>query len=171
MAPDLFSEAEAATVRRAREILAERVARVNSGAQILSPAQALDYLAVHCGDAENESFHVLSLNAAGHVIGLDHVSSGSVSSVHAPMREVFRRALLRNAVAIMLAHNHPSGDATPSDEDLELTFRAHELGMLLDVRLLDHVIIAGGEARSMREDAARWARDNLRSGARRRPRT
>ena len=156
-----YSENEARVIAEARGILAERVARLDRGAKLKGLSDALDYLVVQLGDKAREACFVVSLDSAGRVVGMDHISDGSVSSVSAPMREIFRFALLRNATSIILAHNHPSGSALPSDEDLQLTYSASRIADMLSIRLLDHVIVAGGVARSLAPEAEKWARRNL----------
>ncbi|MDF0668780.1 MAG: JAB domain-containing protein [Nitrospira sp.] len=90
---------------------------------------------------DREQFLVCCLDAKHGIIGVNIVSIGSltVSIVH--VREVFKPAILLNACAIIAAHNHPSGDPTPSQEDRALTTRLREAGDLLGIRLLDHLIL------------------------------
>ena len=84
---------------------------------------------------------VIAVNSKGNVIGFTQVSSGAINSSIVEPREVFRYAIMSNAVAIILAHNHPSEDVTPSNEDLEVTRLIREAGDILKIKLLDHVII------------------------------
>ena len=92
-------------------------------------------------DEAKEHFLSLHLNAKNRLICLDHISSGSLSASVVHPREVFKSTLLSSAAALILMHNHPSGDPTPSREDIELTQRLNQGAELLGLRLLDHVII------------------------------
>ena len=91
-----------------------------------------------------EHFLALHLDSKNHVLCIDHVSSGSLNASIVHPREVFKGVLLSSAAALILMHNHPSGDPTPSREDLELTGRLREAGELLGVRVLDHIVIGSG---------------------------
>lgn len=88
-----------------------------------------------------EHFLALHLDGKNRLVCIDHVSTGSLSACIVHPREVFKSVLLSSAAALILVHNHPSGDVTPSREDEEITKRLKEAGELLGVRLLDHVII------------------------------
>lgn len=97
-----------------------------------------------CQDIANlaqESFHVLSLNVKNKLIGRSMVTLGIVDSCFIHPREVFRSAIMKNASAIVLVHNHPSGDPTPSAEDIRITNQLIEAGKIVDIRIVDHVII------------------------------
>lgn len=88
-----------------------------------------------------EVFVVAFLNTKNKVIGLEEIHRGSLSSSIVAPRDVFKMALLKNAARIMCFHNHPSGDPTPSREDVETTKRLKEVGEILGVELLDHIVI------------------------------
>ena len=88
-----------------------------------------------------EHFLALHLDSKNKLICIDHVSSGSLSACVVHPREVFKSALLSSAAALILIHNHPSGDSTPSREDHEITKRLKDASELLGIRLLDHVVI------------------------------
>ncbi|UVT22430.1 MAG: DNA repair protein RadC [Nitrospira sp.] len=94
---------------------------------------------------DREHFVVCGLDAKHHVIGINVVSVGSLSLSIVHPREVFKPLIVMNAAAWLCAHNHPSGDTTPSQEDRLLTKRLREAGELLGITLLDHLIL--GEAR------------------------
>lgn len=100
----------------------------------------------------NEHFVMLSLNTKNEVVGVHTIFVGSLNSSIVHPREVFQRALLNNAASIMVAHNHPSGNPTPSPEDIDVTKRLKEAGGIVGIELLDHIII-GHEGRyfSLRE--------------------
>lgn len=88
-----------------------------------------------------EYFLALHLDGKNRVICVDMVSSGSLNQSIVHPRETFKTALLSSAAAIILMHNHPTGDPTPSPEDIEVTRRLREAGELLGIRILDHIII------------------------------
>ncbi|MHC9062782.1 JAB domain-containing protein [Nitrospira sp. CMX1] len=90
---------------------------------------------------DREQFLVCCLDAKNASIGVNIVSIGSLTLSIVHVREVFKSAILLNAAAIIAAHNHPSGDPTPSPEDRTLTTRLREAGDLLGIRLLDHLIL------------------------------
>ena len=97
-----------------------------------------------CADMQSlaqESFHVLALNAKNGLINRVMVSLGLVDASLIHPRECFRQAVAENASAILLVHNHPSGDPTPSAEDLRITRQLVEAGKILDIKVQDHVII------------------------------
>ncbi len=100
---------------------------------------------------KKENFKVLLLNAKNEIIMKDDVSVGSLMSSPAHPREVFSNALRRGAASVVLVHNHPSGNPSPSREDLLLTERLVKAGELLGVEVLDHIIIGDGEYVSMRK--------------------
>ena len=103
---------------------------------------------------ENEAQEVLAcvyLNTKNHVAGIVEVGRGTVNASLASPREIFKGALLHNASALIIVHNHPSGDDTPSREDLNLTQRMCKVGKLMDIPVLDHIIIAGNSHISLRE--------------------
>lgn len=91
---------------------------------------------------DREHFMVLGLDAKHRIIGINVVSIGSLSLAIVHPREVFKPLILMNAAAWLCAHNHPSGDVTPSAEDRALTKRLREAGELLGITLLDHIILA-----------------------------
>ncbi len=93
--------------------------------------------------ARRESFFALLLDARHRVLSLRVVSVGSLESSLVHPREVFRPALREGAAALVVAHNHPSGDATPSVEDREVTERLRQVGELVGIELLDHVVVGG----------------------------
>lgn len=94
---------------------------------------------------KKEHFRILMLNAKGIVIGADSVSVGGLTSTAVHPREVFSPAIKKNASTIVLVHNHPSGDPTPSNADIELTKRIQSAGRLIGIKVLDHVIIGDGK--------------------------
>ncbi len=100
---------------------------------------------------KQEVFRVLLLTARHQVFRKVNVSKGTLASSLVHPRDVFRTAIRLNAAAIILVHNHPSGDPGPSDDDIELTDRLYKAGVLLGITVLDHVIIAKGGHLSLKE--------------------
>ena len=98
-----------------------------------------------------EHFVVLLLNARHECVAVETVSIGSLNASIVHPREVFRSAVLAAAASIIVAHNHPSGDPEPSVEDVSITRRLAQVGELLGIGLLDHVVIASRGAVSLRE--------------------
>ena len=102
---------------------------------------------------DREHFLVLALDGKNRVLGVEDISTGSLSASLVHPREVLKGLLLANAAAFVLAHNHPSGDPTPSAEDRAITQRLKECGELLGLRLLDHVVLGHGRFISMADEA------------------
>lgn len=110
------------------------------GRHVRNPADA----AAICADIRDlaqETFHVLLLNSRNSVIDRQMVSLGIVDSTLLHPREVFRTAIQRGASALVLVHNHPSGDPAPSAEDIRITRQMVEVGRIIDIKVLDHVIV------------------------------
>lgn len=95
------------------------------------------------GQADREHFIVLHLNAKNRLLAKEIISIGSLNTSIVHPREVFRGAVMHGSTAIIIAHNHPSGDTTPSHEDKEITSRLCAAGELLGIRVLDHIIVGG----------------------------
>lgn len=100
---------------------------------------------------EQEHMRVILLNIKMHLIGVQELYIGTVNSAQLRVAEVFRPAIQRNATAIILAHNHPSGDPTPSPDDASTTRVVVQAGKLFDIEVHDHIIIGHGRYVSMRE--------------------
>ena len=112
---------------------------------------AKDYLIMQLGLREQEVFGCLFLDTRHRVISFDILFYGSIDGASVHPREVVKRALIYNAAAVILAHNHPSGVSEPSQADRAITTRLIEALKLIDVRVLDHLIIGGGDAMSLAE--------------------
>jgi DNA repair protein RadC len=100
---------------------------------------------------DREQFRIVLLDAKNHVLGVRVVSVGSLSSSIVHPREIFKEAIARSSAAIILVHNHPSGDPTPSREDVEVTRRLVEAGRLLGIEVLDHVVVGDNKYVSFKE--------------------
>lgn len=100
---------------------------------------------------EREEFHVMLLNTKNQIISVERMFSGTIDEAAIYPREVARHALLNNAKSVIIAHNHPSGDAEPSRMDKQLTTTIKDGLKLLQIDLLDHIIIAGRDSLSFAE--------------------
>lgn len=108
------------------------------------------YLLPYFYGARDEMVYLLSLDAAGKVLNCRLLGHGSVNSANVPARRLVQEALGANATAVVLAHNHPSGIALPSKEDVELTLRLRDALDVMDILLLDHIVVADDDFVSMR---------------------
>lgn len=118
---------------------------------ITGPADVFRLLKRRFGRREREHFVVLLLDARNGVLGIETVSVGTVNASLVHPREVFRPAIRENACALILAHNHPSGDPTPSEDDVAVTRRLVTVGETHGINVLDHVVICRKEYASFRE--------------------
>ncbi|MBT9134666.1 MAG: hypothetical protein DDT39_00709 [Firmicutes bacterium] len=118
---------------------------------IRSPEDVQKLLLERLRYEEREHFFTILLNTKNHCLGIEEVSVGSLNSSIVHPREVFRAAIRRSAAALIIAHNHPSGDCAPSREDMEVTRRLTEAGRLLGIDVLDHVIFGDGVILSFKE--------------------
>ncbi|WP_311238467.1 MULTISPECIES: DNA repair protein RadC [unclassified Xanthomonas] len=136
----------------AATILEQRLQRQG---RIHSPDQAGDYLVARCAHLSHEIFGVVFLDTKHHILATEHLFFGTVDGCEIHPRVVAQRALELNAVAVILFHNHPSGNPEPSEADRKVTQRLQEALGLLDIRVLDHLVIGGQKSVSL---AARgWA--------------
>ena len=116
--------------------------------RILStPAAVVDLMRDLMPDDDREHLWALYLNAQNHLLEVYPVSTGTLTASLVHPREVFKPAILRAAASVIVVHTHPSGDPTPSKEDLQLTRQLAKAAELLDLRLHDHVIIGNGTGR------------------------
>jgi DNA repair protein RadC len=120
--------------------------------QILSSKDASIVLENNLRGLNKEHFIILMLNTKNFLLGVETVSIGSLNSSIVHPRELFKSAINKSAAAIILAHNHPSGDATPSREDIEVTKRIKSGGQLLGIDVIDHIIIGDNCYYSFKEE-------------------
>lgn len=120
--------------------------------QILSSKDASLVLENNLRGLNKEHFIILMLNTKNFLLGVETVSIGSLNSSIVHPRELFKSAINKSAAAIILAHNHPSGDATPSREDIEVTKRIKSGGQLLGIDVIDHIIIGDNSYYSFKEE-------------------
>ncbi len=123
----------------------------NEKPAIHSPEDAANLLMPQMSRLEQEELWVLLLNTRSRVLDALMVYRGSLNSAQVRVGEIFRDAVRRNAAAVIVAHNHPSGDPDPSPDDVAVTRAIVQAGTLLDVDVLDHIIIGGGRFVSLKE--------------------
>ena len=119
--------------------------------QVLSPKDAYEMIKEQLEGLDREQFIIACLNTKNEPTNITVVSVGSLNKAIVHPREVFKTAILSNAASIMAFHNHPSGETTPSQQDIQLTNRLYEAGELLGIKLLDHLIIGDGTFTSLKE--------------------
>ena len=126
-------------------------ARLRKGDALASPGDTRRYLQARLRAYDHEVFACLFLDNRHRVISFEEMFHGTIDGASVHPREIAKRALLRNAAALIVAHNHPSGVAEPSHADRALTHRLKEAMSLLDVRLLDHFVVGDAEVVSFAE--------------------
>lgn len=132
--------------------VAERPLRI--GARIGGPEDVERHFLPRIGDRARESFHVLLLDGRHRLLAEEEVSVGTLTASLVHPREVFRGAVAAAAAGLVLVHNHPSGDPSPSAEDRSVTRRLGEAGRILGIEVVDHVVVARGGHYSFREAGA-----------------
>ncbi len=147
-----ISDAKAVTIKAALELgrrllLAEAGARV----QVRSPQDVAGILQLEMGLLEQEHLRVVLLNTKNQILGIRDVYKGSLNTSMVRISEVFRDAIKENCASIIVAHNHPSGDPTPSPEDARVTRDLVAAGKLLDIDVLDHLVIGRNRYISLRQ--------------------
>lgn len=151
-----LGDAKAAALVAIRELLARAELAILKDAGSASPflrgsKDARRYLSLRCGGMEREVFGLLLLDTRHHLLGIENVALGSIDRASVPSREVVKCCLRYNAAAAILFHNHPSGVPEPSDLDKQLTSKLQAVLRELDIRLLDHIVVAGMRQVSMAE--------------------
>ena len=134
----------AARLKAALELGMRLTMERNHAEQIRSPADAANLLMPEMSLLEQEHLRTILLDTKNHVVAIPTIYVGSVNTTMIRISELFREAIRRNCPAIILVHNHPSGDASPSPEDVMVTKQAVEAGKLLDIDVLDHLVIGNG---------------------------
>lgn len=115
------------------------------------PEDAAELVRYEMGGLDQEHLWVIDLDTRNQVMAIDRLYKGSLNSSMVRVGELFRGAVQRNSASIILTHNHPSGDPTPSTEDIVMTRAAVQAGKLLDIEVLDHLIIGCGRFVSLKE--------------------
>ena len=137
-----------AVLELARRHLAEKLMHSDA---LKNPAETRRYLTARLRDYPYEVFACLFLDTRHRVISYEELFRGTIDGASVHPREVVRRALQHNAAAVILAHNHPSGIAEPSDADRRITTRLKDALALIDIRVLDHIVIGDRHAASFAE--------------------
>ena len=135
-------------IAAALRIVSQRVATTDV---LSNPRATREYLALRFAGLEHEVFCCAFLNCRNRVIAFEELFRGTIDGASVHPREVVKRALHHNAAAVILAHNHPSGVAEPSQADELITHRLKEALALIDVRVLDHLVTGGETVESMAE--------------------
>ena len=135
-------------IEAARAIAGQRMQR---GASFSNPADSQTFFLDKLGGLEREVFAVAYLDTRHRLIEYVELFHGTIDGAEVYPREVVSRALRCNAAAVIVSHNHPSGDVTPSAADRAVTARLKQALALVDVRLLDHIIVGGTRAQAMAE--------------------
>ena len=147
-----IGQAKAAQIKAAIE-LGRRLqsAPPEERATISSPAQAADLVKYDMQALEYEVLRVILMDTRNQVLEIKEIYQGSVNTAQVRAADVFKPAVRKNATALIVVHNHPSGDPTPSPDDVAVTRELIKAGELIDVKVLDHIIIGRGRHVSMKE--------------------
>ncbi|MBT9142148.1 MAG: hypothetical protein DDT29_00541 [Dehalococcoidia bacterium] len=144
--------AKAVTIMAALELSTRLSSRLRTELlTVSSPGDAAGLVMEEMRHNLREHFRVVLLDSKHKVLGIEEISIGSLNTSLVHPREVFRPAIRKACASIILLHNHPSGDPTPSREDLDVTRRLSEAGRLIGIEILDHIIIGDGNFVSFRE--------------------
>jgi DNA repair protein RadC len=119
--------------------------------KIQSPADCYQVISPFLGFLDHEELWVINLDTRNRVMNLVKLYQGSVNSSQVRVSEIFRQAIVDNSPALILAHNHPSGDPAPSPDDIAVTRSAFQAGKLLDIDVLDHIVVCSGRYVSLKE--------------------
>ncbi len=135
---------------RIEQIICEAEEGVNY--MIKGPKDGAEIASRFIGRDDREVFFVMCLNTKNHVVAVHRCHIGSLNASIVHPREVFKSAILNNAASVIVAHQHPSGDITPSMEDINVTKRLAEAGKLLGIEVLDHLVVNNeGKFTSLKE--------------------
>ncbi|HBE45050.1 MAG TPA: hypothetical protein DDW17_06280 [Deltaproteobacteria bacterium] len=118
---------------------------------ISSPQKVAKLISTTIKDKAKEHFKLILLNSRNRVIAVNHISTGTLTASLVHPREVFKEAIRHSVASVIIAHNHPSGDPEPSEEDVRMTKKLVEAGKLLGIEVLDHVIIGRNRPFSFKE--------------------
>jgi DNA repair protein RadC len=144
-----YHNAEDSVIAQALTILHKRM--VTTEVDIQNSKDAHNYLRLKLGEREQEVFAVMFLNSQHQLLSYEEMFLGTIDASAIYPREIVKRALLCNAAAVVLAHNHPSGSTTPSSADKNITRKLSDALALVDVRVLDHIIVGGASTCSFAE--------------------
>ncbi len=150
-----MGEAKAVTIAAALELGRRRkMAEAAENPQIRSSSDVFSIVSPLMEDLTHEEFWILFLNRANRVTGRMKISQGGVSGTVTDVRIVMKKAIETLASGLVICHNHPSGNTSPSDSDIRITQKIKEAGALMDIQLLDHLIVAGTDYYSFADNGA-----------------
>ena len=155
-----IGEAKAAVIKAAID-LGRRLASQSTKDRpvIHSPEDAADLVQYEMSALDQEQLRVITLNTRNHVLAVKTIYQGSLNSSQVRVGELFRPAIRENAAAIIIIHNHPSGDPSPSPDDIAITKAIISAGKLLDIQVLDHLIIGQGRFISLNRRGLGFSED------------
>ncbi len=149
-----IGEAKAISIISALELGRRRKeAGIKEKPRVTSSLDVFEMLKPHLLDLPHEEFWIIILNRANQVLRMKRVSSGGITGTVADVKMIFKEAIENLASGIILAHNHPSGNNRPSDQDIQLTKKLKQSGVILDIPVLDHVIFAQDKFYSFADNA------------------
>lgn len=144
--------ARVASINAIKELALRLARKKGAEVKVIHGPDDVAYYAMPYSLRENrEHFWVLLLNTKSHIISMQEISVGSLSASVVHPREVFEMAVKHHAASMILIHNHPSGDPTPSREDIAVTERLVKAGKIMDIPVLDHVILGDNRYSSLKE--------------------
>lgn len=146
-----LGRARAARLKAALEVGRRLLVAPGERLQIRAPGDAAQLLMAELGHRDQEHLCTVLLDTKNRVQALHTVYIGSLNSSMVRVGEVFKEAIRRNSAALIVSHNHPSGDPTPSPEDVQVTREIVAAGKLIDIEVLDHLIVSAGRFVSLRE--------------------
>ena len=148
-----MGQASALLIRLVRELCAKYLEQRARNVNVLEdPGSIEDFARMKLGGSSRETLMTIYLNARSHIIGYD-LTPGTVNRAAIYLRELAKQALLCNATAVVLAHNHPSGICLPSPEDVRLTASVRTALATFGIRLVDHLIVSPAECRHLNPEA------------------
>lgn len=143
-----INEHELDIINQAKAIIAKYM---HTGKKLCLPNDVKDYLILNLGLLDYEEFCVLYLNNQNQVIVFEKLFRGTINETSVYPREIAKQVICYNAISVILVHNHPSGEPLPSKEDVKLTQQIESVLSLIDVKVLDHFIVAKHKIVSMKE--------------------
>ena len=146
-----ISTAKASQIKAALELGYRMEKESLEQEKIQSPEQAAQLILYEMSALDQEELWVILLNTRNHLQLIETIYRGSLNSSQVRVGELFKSAVRRNAASIIVAHNHPSGDPTPSPDDIAVTRAIVEAGKLLDIDVLDHLVLGGGKFASLKQ--------------------
>jgi len=146
-----MNKQEINTINQAISIL-ENNLKKEKGLALESPETVVNFLRLELEREEREVFIVMFLDVQNRLIESDKMFLGTINKAEIHIREIAKKALSVNAFSVLLAHNHPSGDSTPSQSDLMITKKIQQALELFEIKMLDHIIIGKGETTSFLRD-------------------